>query len=527
MIFRFFLFFVILNSMGFQIASAADRSAAMNLFLEGKYLQAAEEFEKIKSDPSSRSETLFYLGVSYARAQNFGPAAEALEQSLKEGVNIESIYYEMGQSYYALQNLDLAEKYFLLSIKKNFKVAVSAYYIGFLRQLRGQYIESKEFYSRIQRLNSDPDQVKQPALFQLAELEYEKVSKIENDEEKTAQIAFQVVPLFERARDYQVTTPTHNQAENRLKSIALEIESLDKRMRNGIPIPLQPYSLKLSNELGYDSNVATEADQALVEVSNKDSYYWKPGVLGKYQMNVDRRYSFTPELNFNSTLYFRRSTPKVYQNDNTVIAPAIRSKWEHMSKGQAATLSFDTEYNYMLRDQFVAHKRSYYSRYWNFILGERVKWFDTGSTTLKLSVKFYENYNPSRNSISPQVSLQQNFKVFDQWDFSNTLSADYLRARDSLNDERNYKMRHSINFTHVIQNVDLTTSLTYYMKDTMNQKADRGNEFNVNPSLNLAHDFTKALSGSLEYDYTHNFSKSVTLYKYSKHEVKWIMETSF
>ena len=150
-----------------------------------------------------------------------------------------------------------------------------------------------------------------------------------------------------------------------------------------------------------------------------------------------------------------------------------------------------------------------------------------GSTTLKLSLKLYENFNPSRNSISPQVSIGQSVKVFDKWDLSNTFSADYLRARDDSNDEKNYKMRHGITLTNMIKNVDLTTNLSYAIKDTMKQKGSRGNEININPSVELSHEFNAQFSGSLEYAYTRNYSRSKSQYQYSKHEIKSVLDFRF
>ncbi len=494
-------------------------SQANQEFQKGSYTKAILLAEKISGqDTKTQSEKAFFLATSHAKLQAFQKSLAFYKTAESLQHPAENLAYDYGQALYATQNLAEAEKQFKKSIVKKFKIGASAYYVAFLRELQEDKAGAKDFYSRIQRLQSDPDQVKQPALFQIAELEYNQHSA-ETNARKRLLLLKKVLPLYKKARDFSKGTPAALQAESKIARIEQELAAEAERMINGNPLPRQAYSVRLSQDFTYDSNVITEAEGALIQVSDKDSIISETGILAKYQFNWKRRFSFIPEFYGTATFHSRRSTPQVFQNDNIVIAPALRSKWEHWSGGKAATMLLDLEYNLMLRDYEQQHKRPYYTRSLNLVLGERVNWFSCGSTTLKLALKAAENYNPERNYYSPQVTFQQNVKIFSAYDLQNTFTADYLRARNDFNDERNYKWRQSATLTDLFEKVDITPTASLTIKDTMKQKGSRGNEWLVNGSLEGSRDFG-GIEGSLEYAYTKNYSKSKDQYQYTKHEVR-------
>lgn len=515
---------LLLAQPAFAKPSGADQKnldAAMALFQKGAYSQAIDRSSKINSaDPETISAVALFKATAYSKMQAFDKALPFYKKAESLGSKAPNLNYDYGQALFATQNLKEAEVQFKKSVTKQFKQAASAYYVGYIRQLLEDRPGSQDFYRRIQKLSADPDNVKQPALYQIAELENEFYEKEKNKTRRLKLKDEKVLPLFKEARDFASGTPTHEQAVTKIEEIEKEIAEVFGRMVNGNPLPRKPYSLRVAQEFGFDSNVITEADDALLQVSYKDSFVSKSSLLGKYQFNWKRRFSFIPELSASATYHSRRSSSRVYQNDNIVIAPALRMKWEHFSGGKAATGLFDIEYNLMLRDYEAQHKFPYYTRSLNFVVGERVTWFATGSTTIKASVKFTENYSPERNNYSPALSFQQNIKLSKRYDLQNTFTADYLHARNDFNDERNFKLRHSVTLTKLFEKVDVTPTLSVTMKDTMKQKGSRGNELLVNPSVVFARDLLPKVDSSFEYSYSKNYSKAKTTYQYTKHELK-------
>lgn len=518
------IYFITLIFPILALASPKDEkqmAEAYALFQKGAYGQAIEFAKKIHpSDNEAAANLAYFQGAAHAKMQAYDKAIPFYKKAESLGAKPENLHYDYGQALFATQKLKEASNEFKLSILRNFKVSASAYYVAYISQLLEDIPVAMDFYGRIQKLREDPDNVKQPALFQMAEIENERVSKIEKKEKKMAALRKDVLPFYKKVEDQDSSSSVAEQARAKIKEIEATLAQNPETMANGVPLPIKAYTLRLSEEITHDSNVTTTADDPVTVVSNKDSFISKTAILAKYQFNWRRRWSFTPEFNGSYTYHFRRSTPAVYSNDNVSIGPSLRNKYEHMSFGQPATALIEAEFNLALRDYLKAHKLPYYSRYWNFTLGERVKWLATGTTTLKFSIKLFESYNPEKNSYSPSASLQQNIKIFSKYDWSNTLTADYLHARNDVNDEKNYKIRSSVTFTKLFEKVDVTPSISYSIKDTMKQKGTRGNERNVNPSLALGRDIGP-FDTSLEYAYTNNQSLDARNYEYTKHEFKF------
>lgn len=501
---------------------------AFAMFKKGAYSQAIEKAETIKATDKETVGTVdFFIASAHAKLQNFEKAAEFYQKTIAAGQNPPGLHYDYGQALYATQKLKEAEQAFRKSIINKFKMGASAYYIAYIRQTLDDKPGAKDFYARIGKLSNDPDQVKQAALLQIAEMAMDEANDMKDKEKDSPALKAKrkrflegdVSNLYKRARDYSPETDTAQLAEGKLKDIDKELDAMVEKMRNGNPMPRQAYTLSLSQDFTFDSNVITRADEALAQVSNKDALIWKTSMLARYQFNFAKTVSVIPELNSSISYHSRRTQGDVFQNDNLVIAPALRSKIEHWSAGKAATMGLDYEFNYMLRDWAKSHKFQYYTRSHNFVVTERVRWFSAGATTLKLNIKFVENYNPAKNNYSPGISLTQLFGLGGGLNLVTTVSSDYLHARDDVNDESNYKLRNSVTFSKFWMDIDFTPTLALSFKDTMKQKGARGNEFTLNPSIAFTKELVKRLDGTLDYGYTKNYSKDKRNYQYTKHEV--------
>lgn len=500
-------------------------------FNKGAYPKAIELAESIQTDDNeTRASVNLLLGNAQAKLQAFDKASEYYQKAMKNGSKAPSLHYDLGQALFATQKLKEAEQEFRKSIIAKFKMGASAYYIAYIRSVLDDKPGAKDFYTRITKLQNDPDKVKQSSLLQIAELALDEANAMREDKTKKAArkklLEGQVLTLYRRARDYDPNTPIAEQAKARITEVEGQLEEFVERMRNGNPLPRQRYTLSVSQDFTYDTNVTTQADQALIQVSNVDALIWKTGLMAKYQFAPSTAFSVIPELASSIAYYSRRSTPSIFQNDNASISPALRVKYEHWSGGKPATLQFDEEFNLTLRDYTYAHQLPFYTRSYNTALSERVKWFNTGNTTLKAAIKFTEYYDPSKNAYVPSVSLTQLVSMFGTA-LVNTFTFDYQHARDDNNDERNYRYRGSLNFSQVFEKVDVSPSFSMFVKDTMKQKGTRGNETNIAPNIALNRGLGKNLDGVLEYTWTKNFSLSKNVYQYTKGEFHFGMTYNF
>ncbi len=519
----------LLSSPAFADVSGENKETlekAFSLYKGGAYSQSVRLLEKVKSsDREVQATVAYFRGLNFAKLQDFRKATDAFRDAIRLGEKAREIHYELGQVLYADQQIDDAAKEFRRSIAADYKVAASAYYVGYLAQLKDNPKTALDFYARIQQLSSDPDKVKQPALFQTAEIQYDSAREIKEADLRRAELKEVVLPAYKRARDFESGTPTAQEAEARINEIESQLV-VNAKMRNGTAIPAKPYMARVSQDLEYDSNVVIRADGAITDVTNKDAPILRTNIFGRYQFNFGGIWSLLPELNSNIAFHMRRNTPEVYQNDNWSTTFALRGRHEHWLKEKAATGLLEAEYNYLARDYREEHKLPYYSSYWNFILGERAELFPIGPSTLKFNVKLYDSKDDTLSNVNPGVSFTQLWRL-GHIEWIHSLSFDAVRARASANDERNYKYRTSTTFIKMFWETDFTPSFAFSLKDPMEQRPTRGWEKNINPGVNFRRDVFKHAYMELDYQYTRNLSEDILNYQYRRHQVKTSFYYSF
>jgi tetratricopeptide (TPR) repeat protein len=500
---------VFLSSSSLAFADAkSELSKTYALYKKGAYPQAIQLLSQIKGDNETQALTEYWTGLCHARMQQFDKAIPRFKLASQLGTKIEDLDYEMGQALYASQDLKSAREAFQRSLAKKYKLGASTYYAGFISQMLEEYPKALLYYKEIQNIEEDVDKVKQPALFQISEVRLVMAELTKDPTAKRERVLNVVLPSYKRVVAFNSSTPVAEQATARINEI---------NHRYGVAQQSSVGSTKVSMDTKYDSNVVTQADEAVTQVSNTGSFTQKVAANASFKLPFDIPVSITPDIAMSYTLHLNRAAPSVYQNDNLAMTPAIRTKYDHSVLGNVASALFDFEMNYMLRDYRQEHGLPFYSRYFNFVLGERVKLFSFGSTIAKANFKLYSSYDEGQNAIDPGISLTQSISAPGNTGISVTYSMDYNRASDATNDRMTYRLSPSINMPQLFWEIDLNAALDLTVLDTRNQKATRGWEKAISPSLTATRQFGPSLFGNLNYAYTKNISADKENYAYSKH----------
>ena len=202
-------------------------------------------------------------------------------------------------------------------------------------------------------------------------------------------------------------------------------------------------------------------------------------------------------------------------------SPAIRNRLDHKLAGKTAAGLVEYEFSYITKDYQAIHDQSYYSNSSNFVLGERVDYFDTGSTTLKGNIKFAENENPGLNAISTAASLSQNVKTFKRYILTGGFTFENQKSKDPSYDQRSYKFNFSYGLPALIWGTNLDLGFNIGFTDVINSRDTRGLEKNFNPTATLTKtiDRESHFSVNLNYGFTKNSSMNRATYAYTKHVV--------
>jgi hypothetical protein len=267
-------------------------------------------------------------------------------------------------------------------------------------------------------------------------------------------------------------------------------------------------------ESGWDSNVTFAPTQTTVAKSKQGSAFGKTSAFGRYTFYHQDYFSFTPELTFNSTRYLDR-TPEVYRNDNYLIAPALRTSYEHTIRNKPASLLLDYDYNDLRRDVDQSEKLKFSLKSHALTLGERVNFFNQGESAFRLRYRKVDTYINDADSYSLSYIFEQVWKL-PEHTLLFYLSYDQLRTRNDIYNTNALNFRGDFLFKELSHGFIPLLGAGLGHIDPFNNRSNRGREYFFNPYSRLSKMFNRNWRGNLKLEYQKYFSKEVEGFAYNK-----------
>ena len=501
---------------------------AVEAYKIGKYSSVIEELKAIeishstKFDKSALGFLFYWKGICYGRLQEFPLAIESFEKSIELDYRPEDIYYEYGQALFASEKLPEARLQFRESLKRKFKRAVSLYYIGYISKELGEKKKAVTFYRAIDKLDdSEAKEVQQAAEMQIGDIYLEQVEK---HPDAFRAVEDYVIPQYKRALALEKDSRLAQEIVNKIRALEQKYDLVLFKLRNGRPTLVPPYFARLAFELGSDSNVTFSPTEQKVAESKKRSLFSKTDVIGRYTFYHEDFISIAPELRFNYTRYLNRE-PEIYRNDNYLLAPAIRTAYEHKIWNQPAATLFDYDYADAKRDINEKEQLEFSFRSHTLMIGEKFNYFPWGETIVRLRHRVFDSFTNSSDSKTTSFVFEQvrNF-------LTNTLliysSFDMSRVKEDIYDTNSFTFRADLLMARVRDwfspNFGLGITRTNPFNDSI-----RGTEYMINPSARLAKAFSKNWRGNLKFDYQKNISDDKENFDYQKYIYSFELEYMF
>ncbi|MCM2350441.1 MAG: DUF2860 domain-containing protein [Bacteriovoracaceae bacterium] len=504
---------------------------AVENYSQGKYQATVEELKTLETslskEPSPNRETLgliqYWMGICYNRLQDFSEAIGRFDKSLALDYAPVDLHYEYGQALFAADKLSESRLQFRESLKRKFKRGVSLYYIGFISRELGERKKAFTFFKAIDKLpEEEAQEVRQAAEMQVGDIYLEQVEK-RSDAFKSVETY--VIPQYEKAFEIDKESALAPQIREKIVKLQRKYDLILFQLRNGRPTLNPPYFLRISQEFGHDTNVTFSPAQTTISSSKQASLYSKTDLIGRYTFYVRDYISIAPELRFNNTYYFNRE-PEIYRNDNYLIAPAVRTAYEHTLWKKPAAFLVDYDFSEARRDVNAEEKLEFSSRSHAIMIGERFNYWDFGETTVRLRHRMLDSYIESSNSNTSSLVFEQikSLKL-------NTLlfyaSYDRMRVTDDLFDTDSFTFRVDLIMTRVKDWFTPSFGLSYTSTDPINDRDARGREALINPSARISKTFKKNWRANLKYDYQKNDSKDDENFAYTKSVYAFEMEYIF
>lgn len=507
-----------------EISSAAKDSLfqkAAKSFSQGRYQATVDELNELeksleKSPSTSKAQLGFiayWQGLCLNRMQDFSESISKFDKALQFEYSPIDLNYEYGQALFAMEKLGEARLQFKESLKKKFKRGVALYYIAYISKEMGDKKRAITFYKAIDKLSAEEaKEVKQAAEMQIGDI---YLDQVESHPDAFRAVETYVIPQYEKALAQDLNSGLALQIKEKITNLQRKYDLVLFKMRNGRPTLIPAYFLRASLEAGVDSNVTFSPTETVIAKSKQSSPYSRNDFMGRYTFYYKNYLSIAPEMRFNYTRYYNR-VPEIYRNDNYLLAPAVRTAYEHHLWDKPASVLFDYEYADSQRDVDAKKKLEFSSRSNTLMLGERFNYFASGETTVRLRHRIFDSYidgNDSKTTsfvVEQNKALKKNFIVF-------YFSYDRLRANNNIFDTDSLTLRGDLILSQfrdawALPSIGLALTST----DPVNDRSSRGRELLINPSLRLSRMLGKSWRANLKGDYQQNQSKNKDSFAFKK-----------
>lgn len=501
-----------------EIASASRNklfTTASLLFSEGKYLSTIEELKTIEKSGHTNQQILglvsYWKGICFSRLQEFQEAVKSFDKALGYNYAPNDLHYEYGQALFALDKLPEARLQFRESLKKKFKRAVSLYYIGFISKEMGESNKAYTFLKSINKLEEEEArEVLQAAEMLIGDIYLDQVEK-RSDAFRTVETY--VIPQYQKAIELDKNSPLAPVIQEKIVKLQRKYDLLLFQMRNGRPTQIPPYFIRAAQEIGQDTNVTFSPADTTISKSKQASLYSRTDFMGRYTFYLDDYMSISPELRFTNTYYFNR-VEEIHRNDNFLIAPAVRTSYEHTLWKKPASFLIDYDFNEARRDVEAENELVFNSRSHTFMIGERFSYL-SGESVVRLRYRMLDSYLKDSNSTLTSFVFEH-FRPLEMNTLLLYVSYDRMRVQNREFNTNALTFRGDIIFARVRDWFTPSVGLSLTLTDPVNNRSERGRELLFNPNARISKTFMKNWRASLKYDFQQNNSKDEDNFAYKK-----------
>lgn len=388
--------------------------AIFKMYDSGKYSKALKSLEKIQVNVADHVKNrtdiqgliYYWKGLCYVKLNEF----ETANQFLKKAINIKfpanDIYYEYGQSLYALDKMKEARIAFKNSVRMKYKMAVSLYYIAYISQQLKDYKKAVSFYNAIEKLDEEEKaDVLQAARMQVGDIYLKQVEKMPDTFRSVEKY---VIPQYEKALEVDKESKLADDIRAKIIRVQKRYDLMLFKMRNGVPTQKPRHFVKLSMLYGTNDNVnATDADTlSSLEAKDYSSAYSNARFFGRYTLYPNSSYSISPELSLDYTKYLSDSE-YIKPNNTLSYRGGMQVNYEHIYNNTPATFYFNIDHSLNEDDADADDSLAKSSSNTSFTFSEGIQLWAGNPSTIRLKYS-------TRTAVEESESSTTNSFIWEQ-----------------------------------------------------------------------------------------------------------------
>lgn len=362
-------------------------------FEEGNYDNVISTLDNIseKIDESGKKASklkgliYYWKAMSYTKLNDFENAETYFIKALALNYYTKDIYYEYGQVLYVASKYKRARIAFKKSVKANYKVGVSIYYIAFISQELKDYKKAVKFYNMIEKLPEEEKRdVIQAARMQVGDIYLQQIERQRNPFKGVEKY---VIPQYKKALSYDEDSSLAPEIKQKIEALQRKYELILFRMRNGKPTSRPPHYLKGSLLYGSNTNATSTTDAV-------KGNYMQMSAFSRYSIYPSSSFSYAPELSASYTKY-SQTDDSILPLNKYYVKGALKMNFEQVYKKRPATFYMDLDYTYNADDTDADKKIEAANNTYGITLSQEVQFWQNDPSTFRIR---YENVNAELDS---------------------------------------------------------------------------------------------------------------------------------
>lgn len=499
---QFFLIIFIIFFSWKSVASLQDFQSIFEAYNEGRYRDVITELDQLENKYTQDKEKLgiiaYWKALSLGKINESETAVQHFQKSIKLGYIPEDLYYELGQMFYASRRLNEARNAFRTSVSKDFKVAVSLYYMGVISLEQGDDKRAVAFFQMVEDLkDEEKSAVIQAARAQIGDI---FLRQVEGKHDYFASIENSVIPQYYKAYTWDPDSKLGQDLKARIEKLQKRYDLVLFKMRNGRETQNPPHFMRLNVGVAHDSNVNRVSDTSSRSVTHESSLVSNYGFFGRYSFYPSDAYSVATELQTNF-YKFHSDDPAVKMNDQFDLRGGIKLNFEHSYRDRPATTYLEYDYSYGANAMNPDEKLKKFDGTHMFGISEEIPFFKENPSIFRFRYYAVKGVD-ELNSFQSQSYIWEQLYTLGTINLYSYLSQDINRySVDKNMDNNTLSGRLDFIFPTIANlfnsNVYISYSQTSFELD---QQRDKTSAYTLGLSLNRP--FSKRLFGTLTLEQT-------------------------
>lgn len=514
-----------------QITRGLERSeslrAPLRAIAQQNWEQALSMLQEIIDSARSnelKAEAHYLQGVVYNRQDNYQSAREALEKSLTLRSDNPNLFYEYGQTLYALNEFSRSQQFFRRSMQQDFMKPQSLYYLAHISQLLDQHLQAIEFFNLLIAESTTPRSLRQIAHFQRAD---SMMRIARNQSDNLDQIVKNdILPNLYRALEINPQSAVASDIQQRIIELQREFETDPNVLVSGRRISAKRWQLQLAQRMSYDNNITFANDLPTTQATQEDAFIFQSILQAQYTHVLRQRFLVTPFIRMSHLTHSKRNDPEIHKNDSYSIRPSLRTQTEFTLFERPATFLLDFDYDYIARDYSETKTKQFYARSTSYSLGQRLQLFRFGESTLRFRSSDYQGHEQQMDRTNNSYSFDQVVVLPNRHMIILLFLYDQLKAENTINSSDSMTYRIDYLVPELTPEITLGLNLTYSSVDLYNDPQRSGADTILSPGISFTKRLGQRFRARLSYNYT-DFSSSISENEYDKHNISAELRVSF